>query len=74
MQEFSFTVQLPDWWFARRSPVYNATTWLVVRTKESSFMYRANKSLVISYKSLVLKCNYIFGGLHAGVQFYNTTT
>ncbi len=39
MQEFSFKVQLPDWWYVRRSPV--------------------------------LQSNYLIGGLHAGVQFYN---
>jgi hypothetical protein len=89
MQEFSFTVQLPDWWFKRRSPVHKATTWLLVYTKESSFMYSATKSLVVSCKnsvftmqppdwwfvrrSPVLQRNYFESGFYEGVQFYSVT-
>jgi hypothetical protein len=60
MQEFSFTVQLASWWFARRSPVLQCNH-LVIGFYKGVQFYNATKRLVVSCKSPVLQCCYLAG-------------
>jgi hypothetical protein len=57
MQEFTFTVQLPDWWFVRRSPVLQLNYFVRGLYKGVQF-YSVTKRLEASCKTSVLQCNY----------------